>query len=308
MPEIIWKNPIIKKGALLLPGSECTPFVFNEKLYRLENWPACAAHYPKSCFGENYHDDKICIRDVETNTIIATPLRDHYFGIAFVHNNRCYVYAGRHSTEFPFWNIKEVSLTWSDNLVDWSEPETVLRSENGESIFNFGVCRDLHGGFVLLYETNDAQWPPFTFKYCRSDNLRDWRVVPGAVYGHDKYVGGPALYQEGDWFYTLYLESLGDHHYETRITRSRDLLHWEDAPAGRPFLSFDPDRDMDPVHYPGVRESNASDAECCYFNGKTIIYFNGGNQGEISPGADLQVAEFDGTLRELFEYFFIGVS
>jgi alpha-L-fucosidase len=180
----------------------------------------------------------------------------------------------------------------------------VLEAEGAEQIFNVAVCRG-SDRFVLLYETNDAKYPPFTFKYCESDDLVHWRRIPGALYGTDKYVGGPALYFEGGWYYTLYLEALPNTEYETRITRSRDLKSWQDAPPGRPFLTFDRSKKNLPLRPPELHETNASDPELCYFKGKTIVYFTGSDQ---LVAGDLQRAEFDGTPRELFEHFFQGVG
>jgi len=162
------------------------------------------------------------------------------------------------------------------------------------------VCRGVDV-FILLYETNDAQWPPFTFKYCTSTDLHSWSHIPGAIYGRDKYVGGPALYYEGGTYYTLFLHDLGGT-WETRITRSRDLLNWEDAPEGRPFLPCNPKHVPQPNLFPDVRELSASDAELCEWRGKTLVYFYGGNQ---QGQGILQLAVFDGSPRELLEYYFV---
>ena len=179
-----------------------------------------------------------------------------------------------------------------------------------ESFYNVSVCRG-DGRFVMLVESDDPKWQKFTFKYYTSDDLRQWKQIPDALYGTKKYVGGPALYYEGGYYYTLFLESLGRaHEYETRITRSKDLVHWQDAPHNRPFVTFNPknfvtfnpknpDRPWRPTNK--ILETNASDAEVAYWQGKTIVYFTGGNQHLSS---ELQWAEFDGTPRELFEHFF----
>lgn len=52
-------------------------------------------------------------------------------------------------------------------------------------------------------------------------------------------------------------------------------------------MRFDGNHITDPVNFPGVTETNASDVKRCYLNGKTLVYFNGGNQGEINVSADL---------------------
>lgn len=304
-----WKNPLLIKGTCKLVGGESTPFVFKDRLYRLDNVPSSFRTYPAvdpNHHKGGYHEDETQIRDVETDDLVSVPLRDHYFAIAYVWEGRVYIFAGDHQSSDGFWRITRVNMIYSDDLVNWSEPQMVLKGENNEHFFNFGVCRGPEG-FVMLYETDDTQWNIFTFKYLTSDDLISWTRIPGGLYGTDKYVGGPALYFEGGFYYTLYLHSLGNSHYETRITRSKDCVHWEDAPEDRPFLTYDSGHITDPENFPGVAETNASDAELCYWNGKTIVYFNGGNQGEITRAGDLQLAEFIGTPGELFERFFENV-
>lgn len=301
-----WKNRLIKKGQIQLTSGETTPFVFKDRLYRLHNVPSSFSTYPAidpRHHAGGYHEDETHIIDVETEKLISVPLRDHYFAMAFVWKERVYIFAADHRTSEGFWKTKQVSMIWSEDLLNWSEPRTVLEAEKGEHFFNFGVCRG-PDHFVMLYETDDPQWCIFTFKYLTSDDLITWKRIPGGVYGTDKYVGGPALYFEGGYYYTLFLHALGNSHYETRITRSKDCIHWEDAPEDRPFITYDSNHITDPVNFPGVAETNASDVEVCYWQNKTIAYVNGGNQGEITRAGDLQLAEFDGTPRELFESFF----
>ena len=295
----IWQCRLAKKAVLgNAISSETTPFVFHGRLYRLENVPK-SQEFPGKGPQYRFHEDLIRVRDVEEDRIVSVVLTNHYFGSAFVSNGRVYVFAGDYGTDEPWYHIRKVVMTSSTNLVDWTKPRVVIESENGERIFNTAVCRDKEQ-FVLLYETDDSQWPAFTFKFFVSDDLVNWTRVPGAIYGRDRYVGGPALYYEGGWYYLLYLESL-DGGWQTCITRSVDLIHWEDAPADRPFLTPDPEHITDPEHFPDVREASASDAKLCAWRGKTLVYFSGGNQHGV---IDLQSAEFDGTPRELLEHYF----
>lgn len=294
-----WTHPLTNRRKLNSPLVEVTPFVFRDRLYLLENWQK-QWEFPGSPDGSRFQEDEVRIRDVEADTIISTPLRGHGLGTAFVGNDRVHVFAGAWGKEKK-WHITEIQTTWSADLTNWSQPEVVLRAEPQEKFFNVSVCRG-PDRFVMLVESNDPKWPPFTFKYFVSDDLRCWQSVPGAIYGRDKYVGGPALYFAHGWYYTLYLESLGNGQYETRITRSRDLLRWQDAPAGRPFLTFNPTNRVHPLRPAHVRECNASDGEVVYWRGKTLVYFTGGDQ---HLAGDLQLAEFDGTPRELFESFFV---
>lgn len=293
-----WSNPIEKQGRLGSPLVETSPFVFNDRLYLLENnqrfWDK-----PGAKPGDYFHEDEVRIRDVGTNKLVSVALKNHGFGTVISWNGRVYVFAGNYGKNKPWRQMTEISMTSSADLKNWTKPVTVLRASGDEFFFNTAVCRG-KDKFILLYETNDSRWKPFTFRYLESTDLINWKEIPNALYGKEKYVGGPALYYEGEWYYTLYLESI-EEGYETRITRSKDLVHWEDALADRPFITFDPNHKNIPLINPTISESNASDVELCYFNGKTILYFTGSDQ---TTAGDLQWATYEGTPRQLFAYFF----
>ncbi len=246
-----------------------------------------------------FHEDEIRIRDVVNDTIISTPLRNHYFGAGFVYEGRLHLYAADYGTAQPWRHHKKINWTYSDDLVHWSDPVTVIESENDELIFNTAICRGADR-FIMLYETDDAQWTPFTFKYCESHDLKHWTRIPDAAYSTEKYVGGPALYYFAPWYYTLYTNSDTRGKYDTRIARSRDLVHWQEAPEDHAVLSVVPDYNPDP-NYPEVFELSVSDAEMCFWNGKTLVHFHSGNQQGI---ATLQLAEFDGPPEEWLAHYF----
>lgn len=297
-----WKCRLYKT-AVIGPNiaGEVTPFVLNNRLYRVENHPR-QFDFPDQKPTYRFSEDEIRIRDVEVDRIINVPLRGHYFGHGFLRNGRFYLFAGDYENNPLWWKIKRILMLSSQDLIRWTEPCVVIESENGECLFNTAVCRG-KDKYIMLYETDDKRFnEKFTFKYCASDDLIHWARIPGAIYGKDKYVGGPALYYEGGLYYTLYLQALEGGKYETRITRSSDLISWEDAPEDRPFISFNPDHRPDIKVHPEVYEINASDAELCFWKGKTIVYFCGGNQLGVG---DLQVAEFAGTPRELLEHYYI---
>ncbi len=298
-----WKNPIVKKGYLHSPVCEASPFVFNDKLYRLETWQAYWDLPAPAPEGKNYQNDTVRIIDVETNQIVGVAFKQHAFATAFVWDGRVYVFASKWVDGPLPRSAYSIDMTSSSDLVHWTEPVTIIKTEKPERTFNAAVCR-AGDHFVMLYESDDPKYVPFTFKYYRSTDLTHWTPVPNGLYGQNKYVGGPALYYFGDTFYTLYLEDLGGK-WETHITRSKDLVHWQDAPKDRPFIRFDPTHDHLPFQPPQVKECNASDVELCEWKGKTFIYFTGGIQ---QYAADLQWAEYDGPPQQLLEHFFEGVN
>ncbi len=294
-----WRNPITNVQRLNSAVVEATPFVFNDRLYLLENWQK-QFEYTGLAEGSLFEQDEVRVRDVKGDVIISTALTGHGLGTALVNEGKVYVFAGYWGTERK-WKIKRIDMTISADLKRWTEPQTVLEAEANEHFFNVAVCRG-RDNFVMLVETDDrAYQPPFTFKYFTSDDLIRWQQVPNAIYGRNKYVGGPALYYFCPYYYTLYLEALGGGRYETRIARSKDLVEWDDAPEERAFVSFNPENRIDMPGRTLIRERNASDAELTYFEGKTVIYFTGGDQ--ILCG-DLKRAQFNGSARELLEHFF----
>ena len=68
-----WENPILKQGYLGSPLVETSPFVFNKRLYLLENnqhfWDVQGAKP-----GDYFHEDEVRIRDIATDKIISVPL------------------------------------------------------------------------------------------------------------------------------------------------------------------------------------------------------------------------------------------
>ena len=66
-------------------------------------------------------------------------------------------------------------------------------------------------------------------------------------------------------------------------------------------MTFQPENKVHPLRPDDIRETNASDAELCYFRDRTYVYYTGGDQQFCG---DLQRAEFMGAPRELLEYFF----
>ncbi len=284
---------------------EMTPFHFHGELYLLENF--CdyePAGYPADQYPERTARDGFLIRRYRDGKLVGDPVRGCYFAGALAHEGRLYVFASafdapRFTAGVSFRRLVRYT---SDDLVHWSEPVTVFRhTEPGCMIFNTGTVWDGRR-FVGVYETNEASAPlKFLFKFMVSDDLEHFTPVPGGEYGREKYVGANALYFAGEYYYLLYLHDRLDRTYETRVSRSRDLVHWEDAPADRPVMEPDPSHEVNPVARPGVMELNASDLELIEENGRTLAFWLGGDQHGC---CDLQTAENPASMQELLEHYF----
>ncbi len=297
-----WEHPLTKKGRLHSPLVEVDPFVFNDEFYLLENWRS-GWDWPNQPGHTSVINHEMWIahlpngpEDYNGRRYISAALTENTLGTAIVWENRVYVFGVNAANGNQY-----VDMTWSDDLKRWSAPLKVLDSHVGD-IFNVSLTRD-DKGFVFLWETNGVG-TPFTMCFGRLDSLTDnWNdhIIVNAHYGKQKYTGGPAVFYEDGWYYLLYLEALNTG-WETRITRSLDLINWKDASEDRPFITFNTDHKNVPLLAPEVKEINASDPGLTYYDGQVIVYFTGSNQ---KVAGDLQWATFNGTIQELMESFFV---
>lgn len=94
-------SPLIKHRIAAPIGSEVTPFVFHDRLYRLENFKRCE-DFPGQPVAFRFHEDGFWIRDVEADRVVGIPLRNHYFASALVWENRVHVFCGDlQQAEYP---------------------------------------------------------------------------------------------------------------------------------------------------------------------------------------------------------------
>ena len=294
-----WKPPWQNQRVVRRAGNEVTPFCFKGKYYLLENFFASVLLYPGRPVQHRFQEDGFLIRELDSDRIVSIPLLNHYFASAIVVKDIVTVFAADYGENRPWWHIKRIISITSKDLITWTEPREVLAADKDEKLFNSAVVFD-GKRYVLLYESDNPKWVPFTFLFAESTDLVHWRKIPAAIYGASRYVGGPAMYFRGGFFYLLYLEHVGDI-YETHLTRSKDLVTWEDAPKNRPFVTPDRTHLTNPELFPGCKDINASDAEMIERDGKVLVWWNGGNQAGCS---DLKCAEYKGSMQQLLESFF----
>ncbi|PIY36950.1 MAG: hypothetical protein COZ06_33855, partial [Armatimonadetes bacterium CG_4_10_14_3_um_filter_66_18] len=106
-----------------------------------------------------------------------------------------------------------------------------------------------------------------------------------------RYTACPCVRYAGGYYYVLYLEHRTPRHFfETYITRSKDLRHWELSAAN-------------PVLTPADLEEgiNASDPELVEFGGKTYVYYAVGDQ---LTWMNLKRAVYPGTLQAFLESWY----
>ncbi|MBI2422371.1 MAG: alpha-L-fucosidase [Candidatus Hydrogenedentes bacterium] len=232
---------------------ELSSVVWKEKLSHM----ACI----RPASGGNKEDYYLELRDAASGEVLAKFAEGYGLASAFVHDGTFYAFASR----FEDGNWNDVTCFWSKDLKQW-EQKVVIEQEN-EHLFNSSVCAGPEG-FVLAYESNDPAYPAFTTKFAQSPDLQHWTKLPEATFGTDRYTACPWIHHANGYYYVLYLENRKPRHYfETYITRSADLKHWELSSAN-PVLS--------PL---GLDEGiNASDPDLVEFEGQTLLHYAVGDQ------------------------------
>lgn len=268
---------LIRTGIASDDYGEMTPVVFGGKLLLLATAkPGAEANpYPNQC---------LWVEDVAAHRVVATFAEGCAFGSGFVHEDTFYAFAVPRDTE----GAQRIDCFWSKDLVSWKSANALLPDE-GEKLYNESVC-EADGRFVMAYESKESKYPPFTIKFAESLDLRTWTKIPDAIYGTDRYTACPALRYIDGTFYMLYLEHLSPKWwFETYLTRSTDLIHWEQSPRN-PVLTPE-----------GIEGINTSDSDLVEFGNRAIVYYLYGDQKTWYRSTS---AEFDGTLKEFFEHYY----
>lgn len=176
---------------------------------------------------------------------------------------------------------REVQMIKSYDLVSWTDPVTVLRSD--ARIYNSSVTADPNG-FVMALETDEGV--PYTARFYRSNDLLSWSLT-GQPFHWASYAACPTIRYLNGYYYVFYLV-VGDGVYYTRVDRSTDLSNWETSPYA--------------VLYPQPGEGiNTSDMDIAEVNGITHIIFSVGDQ---ATWGDLRMAEYKGTMIQFVDSLF----
>jgi alpha-L-fucosidase len=284
-PSGTFNSGLVKKGRLPFPLLDCTPLVWKNQLIAVENWHL---DWEKSNLSREqaFLHDQVRIRDISTNQIIGIPLIGYTNATGLVWEDKLYIIAGYYADDTQMNETRQIHMVYTEDLVNWSKPAVILEAEEGRFIHEMGICRG-DGWFVLATRVSQAKDDAGAVWFFASDDLLDWSEVPGARYGVERPVDSPSLYYFEGRYYLLYAEQAGPLHI-TRVTRSADLIHWQDADADRPVITPDTTVTNIPHHAPTARETNASNARLAEYRGRTVMFYTAGDR---TSRGDLKYAE-----------------
>jgi alpha-L-fucosidase len=282
------KAPVItKKGTIGLDLVETTPFVFQNKLYRME-W---------------FRNGSILrIMDHDSGAEISRFGPKHRFPCAYVRGDTVYVVGTK---ETHGWTGDTLTMFTSKDLKKWDE-RVIFKHPQGKTFCNTSLCM-ADGRFVMSYEQNEQG---FHAQFLESKDLLNWTMLPDEQkHNLGRYNAPHCLRWNLGWFYLFYLEAGKPHGYEQYVTRSRDLIHWEPSRLN-PVLAASPEdriilnqklSEAERGKVAKAADINNSDIDFCEFQGKLVINYSWGNQGGTEFLAE---AEFNGTLEQFLTGWF----
>ncbi len=301
--ESSWRaeRPVIRKlGTIDCDLVETTPIVFRDKLYRFE-W--VRKSYRKNRLQKDH------FRLVAHDSGQATrPFAEGYiFGSAYVEDDTIYV-----TGTFKSRQGDHIRMFRSQDLREWDS--WIIFDRPGFGIFNTSLCK-AGSEYVLMFEIDkpvDQAGAAFTARFLKSQDFRRWKLTPPECnYAKDRYTAPHCLRYLNGWFYDFYLEAhIG---YETRVVRSRDLIHWEPSPLNPVLRASDEDKlianrrltEEERRRIAAARNINNSDIDFCEFEGKMVINYSWGNQQGIEFLAE---AVYDGKEADFLRAWFPGVK
>lgn len=279
--------PLRKLGTVMPHLVETSPFVHRGEVLILES---VRPKTPDSVRpGEHYlrirrlADGTRDVRDADEFAaceVLTEFAEAHTFAAPFVRDDEIFVFASKRGEDGNI--LDEITVFRTADLQNW-ESRLAIKGVD-ERLFNCSVCFDGER-YVMALESDFGPWPSFTIKFAVSDDLWNWTVLPDteAVLGTDRYAACPSIRFVNGRYHMWYLEHAGPWWFETWLTRSEDLLHWEQSP-------------QNPILRPGMGENiNNSDIDFCEFNGRVVIYYSWGSQ---RGDEHLAHAVYDGTLVE----------
>ena len=293
--------PVLKKMGVNNYGGECTPFVRNGRMMRVETVNV----------GDPYSPDFYCycqVRDVAENKVYPPFGKGHNFYSAYEEDGTVYVFCTNGSR--GCWII----MFWSDDLIHWQE-KTIIRRE-GWTFYNTSVCKGRDGKYVCAIEVmlpREIAGVPFTIFFATSSDLMNWTMMDDEIHYSDKrYTACPALryLPSDDYYYMICLEALPLLRYAPYIYRTKDFMTWEIG-LHNPVLwiSEDDRRIMDGCSFPKEDEElihtymniNNCDIDLCEFEGKTYVDYLTGNQLGTNFAC---LAVYDGTMEQFLQHHF----
>lgn len=231
------------------------------------------------------HAISFTVRHLLTGEVIANKTWNGGLGCAILINGAIHLFG---STD---WGANGNAIIHSvlDAEFNPSSPTVILQANSSYRIYNTDICAT-PCGFTMTYETTSGIY------FLTSTNGASFSPVMDASIHQGQYCACPTIDRIGSWYYLTYLSNI-DGKYVTQVSRSADLIAWQDFTGNTVYPSYicllAPDG-------PG-EGTNASDVSMTEHNGMVYgVYLN----GDQTTWGHLRTFIYLGTKQQLFQEFF----
>ena len=264
---------------------ETTPIIFEGRLLRLET---LRPNTKKNTSTEMALE----FVEIESGRRLGRFAYGYGLADALAYNGKVFVFASKFDSKKNQWG-NFITVFESTDLQHWDRRIVFETNDSpNEGIFNVSVTRERSDGrWVMVYETNDSRYTPFTMKFAESNDLKTFSKMGVPPFRTDRYTGAPNLVWHEGCYYFFFAERFPakpNDIFETHVARSKDLIFWEYA--------------LRPVLKPRLDElNNNSDISLLDLGGTVLIYYANADQVDFS---ELKMALFPGGLGLFLQSFF----
>ena len=262
-------NFIEKQGILIANRMEATPIIWNDGRLLL----VVAAR------------EQDLIEVYDGNTLIASHPTTLGLGSAFMDNGTLYIFG---ATSWENVSTNTIEMFSTTDLVNWSTPIEVQHSISNRVYYNSSVTKLPDGSYLMAAETCEPGTTCFSARFFTSNDLINWSET-GAIFKPEIYAACPTIRFIEGFYYVFYLKAY-DGQFATHLSRSRDLVHWDDAKL--PVLVAADDAGSG---------NNASDMDFVEANGELFINYADGDQ---LTWTNIRTAKYKGTLESFVKEFY----
>ena len=267
-------HPDIARGGFVVEGAENTPIDWNGTLLIVVNT------------GNGFY-----VLDFSTRSIISKQVITKMDTVsAIVDSGTLYVFGSNMITpERSLSPGGQILMVSSTNLLDWSQPVSVIQAAPDLAIGNTSVTKS-PDGFVMAYDTRAPGYADYSYRFAYSKNLTDWIPI-GGVFSPDEYTSCPAIRYEDGYYYVFHLRRR-DKQFVTMVSRSTDLISFENQRSEYAVLS--------PVGHP--EDGNATtDLDLVEFGWIVYLTYSAGDQ---QTWGHIKYATYNGSLKKLMALYF----
>ena len=299
--KTIMKNgyPKIKKLGACSPNGEMTPFVWDNKLMRMELVdPSNGTDNTVRCYA--------AIREVESGKIISELAEDIYYPSVYIEGDTAYV-LGIDRKDNSTINIYE-----SKDLINWNN--RLLLTNPGWAYCNTALTKGPNG-YVLLLEAGEPEeyvGVEYTLFFATSPDLKEWTFMDYNLgYSTERYMGGPWMKYVDGWYYVISVTELPCKRFTNYIYRTQDFKNWYVGYYNPILMPDEDDRKISPraadlsetllKQIPTGFNISNSDIDMCDYNGKIYMNYLVGNQLGFYYMAE---AEVEGTVDAFIKSYF----